>query len=269
MTQHSQFQLLGQRRFAPFFWTQFFGAFNDNVLKNALVILATYQAARYLGSGPLEGMQPGVVVNLAAGLFILPFFLFSATAGQLADRHEKAGLIRLIKLLEVGIMGLAAWGFLSGSLFLLLSALFLMGLHSTLFGPVKYAILPQTLSQSELVGGNALLEAGTFIAVLAGTITGGYLASIPGNGPVAAACGGVAVALLGFFFESAGSASTGCRSVSPHGLESGPRDSPQLQIHPRQSRGVPVDSGNLLVLALWRAAAVPVSGVRKGSSERR
>ena len=162
----SQFRLLAERRFAPFFWTQFLGAFNDNVLRNALVILVTYQAARYAGAGsPLAGMPTGVVVNLAAGLFILPFFLFSATAGQIADRMDKALLVRLIKAAEIGIMALAAWGFVAASLSLLLAALFLMGLHSTFFGPTKYAILPQTLEATELVGGNGLVEAGTNVAI--------------------------------------------------------------------------------------------------------
>jgi len=195
----SQFRLLAERRFAPFFWTQFLGAFNDNVLRNALVILVTYQAARYAGAGsPLAGMSSGVVVNLAAGLFILPFFLFSATAGQLADRMDKALLVRAIKAAEIGIMALAAWGFLAASLPLLLGALFLMGLHSTFFGPTKYAILPQTLAHTELVGGNGLVEAGTNVAILLGTIVGGTLAAMPGIGAQAAAASGVAFAALGF-----------------------------------------------------------------------
>ena len=199
MSDKSQFRLLGQRRFGPFFWTQFFGAFNDNVLKNALVILVTYQAARFAAEGSVfAGMPSGVLVNFAAGLFILPFFLFSATAGQIADKYEKSGLIRLTKALEIGIMALAAWGFVTGSLALLLAVLFLMGLQSTIFGPVKYAILPQTLDHTELVGGNALIESGTFVAILLGTITGGYLASLPGTGALAAAAGGLVVALLGF-----------------------------------------------------------------------
>jgi 1-acyl-sn-glycerol-3-phosphate acyltransferase len=195
----SQFRLLRERRFAPFFWTQFFGAFNDNVLKNALVIIVTYQAARFAGANSsLAGLQSGILVNLAAGLFILPFFLLSASAGQIADRMEKASLIRIIKGAEIGVMLLAAYGFVASNLAALLGALFLMGVHSTFFGPVKYAILPQNLAETELIGGNALIESGTFIAILAGTITGGYLASLGGVGPEAAAAGGVLVALLGF-----------------------------------------------------------------------
>ena len=144
------------------------------------MILVTYEAARYAGAGsPLAGMPSGVLVNLAAGLFILPFFLFSATAGQIAERMDKALMVRAIKAAEIGIMGLAAWGFVAGSLALLLGALFLMGMHSTFFGPTKYAILPQTLGPAELVGGNALVEAGTNVAILTGTIAGGLLAAIP------------------------------------------------------------------------------------------
>ena len=195
----SQFRLLGERRFAPFFWTQFLGAFNDNVLRNALVIMVTYQAARFAGEGSvLARMPPGVVVALAPGIFILPFFLFSATAGQIAERTDKALLVRVIKAAEIGIMALAAWGFVAASLPLLLGALFLMGMHSTFFGPTKYAILPQTLAATELVGGNALVEAGTNVAILTGTIAGGLLAALPGIGPEAAAASGVAFAALGF-----------------------------------------------------------------------
>jgi len=171
MSDRSQFRLLGERRFAPFFLTQFLGAFNDNVFKNAIVILVTYEAVR------LSGMAPAVVVNLAAGLFILPFFLFSATAGQLADKYDKAALIRWIKVLEILIMVVAAFGFVRRDAHVLLGTLFLMGLHSTFFGPVKYSILPQVLKEDELVGGNALVESGTFLAILLGTILGGLLAA--------------------------------------------------------------------------------------------
>ncbi|MEY2632427.1 MAG: hypothetical protein RIR00_1081 [Pseudomonadota bacterium] len=167
----SQFQLLRETRFRPFFLTQFLGAFNDNVFKNALIVLLTFQAGQW------TSLAPGVLANLAAGLFILPFFLFSASAGQLADKYDKARLARLVKLLEIGIMLLAGAGFALHSLPLLLTALFLLGLHSTLFGPVKYAILPQHLREDELIGGNALVEAGTFVAILLGTLAGGLLAA--------------------------------------------------------------------------------------------
>src|SRR5574343_1115262 len=160
----SQFRLLSEQRFRPFFLTQFLGAFNDNLFKNALVVLLTFQAASW------TTIDPALLANLAAGIFILPFFLFSASAGQLADKYDKAMLARLVKVLEMVIMGVAAAGFFAHSLPLLMGALFLLGLHSTLFGPVKYAIIPQHLHEDELVGGNALIEAGTFVAILIGTL---------------------------------------------------------------------------------------------------
>jgi 1-acyl-sn-glycerol-3-phosphate acyltransferase len=191
----NQFQLLGQRRFLPFFVTQFLGAFNDNILKNALVILLSFHAAEW------SNLDAGTIVNLCAGIFILPFFLFSATAGQIADRYEKSRLIRFVKLFEILIMGVAAAGFALHSLALLLGALFLMGTHSTLFGPVKYAILPQALAAEELIGGNALVEAGTFVAILVGTILGGVLIAV--YGPPAAALTAFAVALCGYLASRA------------------------------------------------------------------
>ena len=187
----SQFALLKARRFGPFFATQFLGAFNDNLFKNALVVLLTFQAASW------TTIRPEVLTNLAAGIFILPFFLFSATAGQLADKYDKAKLARLVKLLEILIMGIALLGFVLHSLPILLAALFLFGLHSTLFGPVKYAILPQHLRESELVGGNALVEAGTFVAILIGTLAGGLLAGAA-NHPTWVALAGMLIAILGY-----------------------------------------------------------------------
>ncbi|GHU32669.1 hypothetical protein AGMMS50256_23150 [Betaproteobacteria bacterium] len=173
--QHSQFALFGTRRFWPLFVTQFLGAFNDNAYKNALVVLLAFRAASW------TDMKLEVLANLAAGLFILPFFLFSSTAGQLADKFDKAWLAKLSKVLEIVIILLAAFGFWLQSLAVLLTALFLLGLQSTLFGPVKYAILPQHLRPNELVGGNALVEAGTFVSVLIGTLTGGLLAGLDGG----------------------------------------------------------------------------------------
>lgn len=164
--QHSQFSLLRERRFWPLFVTQFLGAFNDNAYKSALLALFAFGAASW------TSMKPAVMTNLAAGLFILPFFLFSATSGQLADKFDKAWLARWVKALEILIIVIAALGFWLHSLAVLLVALFLLGLQSTLFGPTKYAILPQHLRANELVGGNALVEAGTFVAILLGTITG-------------------------------------------------------------------------------------------------
>ena len=186
-----QFRLLGDRRFGPLFLTQFLGAFNDNLYKNALVVLVTFQSAQW------TSMRPEILANLAAGLFILPFFFFSATAGQLADKYDKALLARLTKLLEVGIMLVAIAGFILHSLTLLLAALFLLGLQSTLFGPVKYAILPQHLNERELVGGNAQVEAGTFVAILIGTLAGGLLAGA-GVAAVWIAMAGLGVAVAGY-----------------------------------------------------------------------
>ncbi|MEI6412752.1 MAG: MFS transporter [Pseudomonadota bacterium] len=174
MAGHSQFQLLRERRFAPFFATQFLGAFNDNVYKNALVILLAFQGADY------TRLDPNILVNLAAGLFILPFFLFSATAGQLADRYDKARIMQWIKGMEIAIMALAGLGFALKSFSLLMAALFLMGTHSTFFGPAKYAILPQHLREDELLGGNGLVEMGTFAAILLGTLLAGLL-TVSGN----------------------------------------------------------------------------------------
>ena len=190
MSGQSQFRLLRERRFGPFFATQFLGALNDNVLKNALVIAFTYQA------GAWSAHSAGELANIAQALFILPFFLFSAQAGQLADKFERSRIIRLVKLAEIAIMAIAVAGFAAQSLGLLLTALFLMGAHSTLFGPVKYAILPQHLGEDELVGGNAWVESGTFLAILIGTILGGVLVGAGGGETAAWVC--VAIAAAGY-----------------------------------------------------------------------
>jgi len=191
MSERSQFRLLGERRFLPFFLTQFFGAANDNVFKFAFTVLATYSAAQW---GGLDPKSAGAVIG---GIFILPFVLFSATAGQLADRFEKSALIRFVKNLEIAIMVAIAAGFVGQVVGLLFAGVFLMGLHSTLFGPVKYAYLPQHLSEEELTGGNGLVEMGTFVAILAGTIIGGVLVGIPGTGPHWVAGVSIALAVLG------------------------------------------------------------------------
>jgi 1-acyl-sn-glycerol-3-phosphate acyltransferase len=172
MENKNQFRLLLERRFGPFFLTQLLGAFNDNLYKNALVILVAYHAATY------SSLDPNLLTNVAAGVFILPFLLFSASAGQIADKFEKSAIIRVIKAVEIGIMVIAAAGLLLQSLPLLFSALFLLGLHSTFFGPVKYAILPQALTTAELIGGNGLVEMGTFVAILAGTLVAGVLVAL-------------------------------------------------------------------------------------------
>lgn len=169
MSGSNQFSLLGQRRFAPFFATQFLGALNDNIFRNGLVILITFQGVI------VAGMNHTQLANVAAGLFILPFFLFSATAGQLADKYEKSMLIRCVKALEILLMLLAAFALYTGSYALLLLVLFLMGCQSTMFGPVKYAYLPQQLADDELVGGNALVESGTYVAIILGLIFGGIV----------------------------------------------------------------------------------------------
>ncbi len=186
-----QFALLKQRRFAPFFATQFLGAANDNLFKFALTVLVTYQ----LQVNWLPPQMAGLVIG---ALFILPFLLMSATAGQWADKHDKATIMRHTKLMEVVIMAIAVVGLIGQMVPLLLVCIFLMGLQSTLFGPVKYAYLPQHLSERELTGGNGLVEMGTFVAILLGNVAGGLLMSIPQLGVqwVAGACLGVA--LLGW-----------------------------------------------------------------------
>ena len=193
----NQFSLLRQRRFAPFFVTQFLGAFNDNLFRNGLVILVTFQ-------GPLiYGMEARTLANVAGALFILPFFLFSATAGQLADKYEKSLLIRRLKLLEILLMTIAAFALASGRYGLLLLVLFLMGWQSTLFGPVKYAYLPQHLSNGELVGGNGLVESGTYMAIILGLIAGSAAVAVdPGGRTLLSACL-VAVAVAGYLASRA------------------------------------------------------------------
>jgi 1-acyl-sn-glycerol-3-phosphate acyltransferase len=192
MPETNQFRLLRERRFAPFFGVQFLGALNDNVFKQALVILLAYQTAAF------TSLSTDVLQNLAQALFVLPFFLFSATAGQLADRHEKSRLIRVTVFIELCVMLLGAAGFFLRSVELLFVALFLGGVQSALFGPVKYAILPQQLKQHELVGGNALVETGTSIAILLGMILGGWMVSQRDWGIAGIAVCTVAISALGY-----------------------------------------------------------------------
>ncbi len=169
----SQFKLLRERRFAGLFYTQFLGALNDNVFKAALSLIFVY-------SGLIATESTDTFVNLAAGLFILPFFLFSATAGQIADKFEKSRLVRVIKLVEIGVALAAGLAIYAQSITAMLAVLFLLGVQSTFFGPLKFSILPQQLKESELVGGNAQIEMGTFVAILLGTIAGGIIASMDG-----------------------------------------------------------------------------------------
>ena len=192
MPQSNQFSLLRERRFAPFFTTQFLGAFNDNVFRNGLVILITFQGTQ------IAGMNASELANVAGALFILPYFLFSATAGQLADKYEKSRLFRAIKLLEVALMLLAGFSFVAEQYELLLVVLFLMGCQSTLFGPVKYAYLPQQLETHELIGGNALVESGTYMAIILGLLFGGIAAGVDDGGRTILAGSLVAFALAGY-----------------------------------------------------------------------
>ncbi|TFW33575.1 MFS transporter [Massilia horti] len=190
MSHPNQFSLLAQRRFGPFFWTQFLGAFNDNLFKTALIVVLTYDTTRWTTA------SPALLNNLIPGLFILPFVLLSATAGQVADKVEKGRLARAVKLLEVGIMLVTGLGWLTHTLWLLVLGVVGMGLHSTLFGPVKYAYLPQHLKSEELVGGNGVIEMGTFVGILLGEIIGAVLVAQP-SGVVLIASGTLAVAVLG------------------------------------------------------------------------
>jgi 1-acyl-sn-glycerol-3-phosphate acyltransferase len=195
MSQSSQFSLLAQRRFGPFFWTQFLGAFNDNVFKTALLTILTYEALSW------TALDPGFLNNLIPGLFILPFLLFSATAGQLADKFEKSRLARYVKLLEIAIMLVAGVGWITHTLWLLVVAVVGMGLHSTMFGPVKYAYLPQHLKQEELVGGNGVVEMGTFVGILLGEILGAVLVVDKPWGLELVAGGTIAIAVIGWLIS--------------------------------------------------------------------
>lgn len=197
MSEHSQFALLGERRFAPFFWTQFLGAMNDNVFKNGMIIFMAF------GGMTLAGMDSNLLVNAAGAVFILPFVLFSAFAGQLADKYEKTRVIRGVKIFEIVVMAFGAVGFVTANLAILFIALFAMGLHSTLFGPVKYAIMPQALAADELVGGNALVESGTFVAILVGTIAGGVLVAMKPSGPMIVAVATIVLAVIGYLVSRA------------------------------------------------------------------
>ncbi|MGF6445259.1 MFS transporter [Paraburkholderia youngii] len=187
----SQFRLLRQRRFAPFFWTQFLGAMNDNVFKIGFTSLVTYQAAQF------SGVDPKTAAFLISAIFILPFVLFSATSGQIADKYDKALLTRLVKTFEIAVMLVGGAGFWLHSAPLLYLCTFLMGVHSTVFGPVKYSYLPQHLSKAELVGGNGMIEMGTFVAILVGTIVGGAGAGFAEHGAVVLAGACIAIALIG------------------------------------------------------------------------
>ncbi|OHX10743.1 hypothetical protein BI347_19705 [Chromobacterium sphagni] len=190
----ADFSFFATRRFLPLFGTQFLGAFNDNMLKTAIVVLISFHGLT------LAGMPPEQLVNLAAGIFILPFFLFSASAGKLSERFDKARIARLIKLAEIAIMLLAGAGFMWQSAGLLLSSLFMMGTHSAFFGPMKYSVLPQYLREGELVGGTGLIEMGTFLAILLGQLLGSVFTH---NGSLLIIGALLLTALLGFFSSTA------------------------------------------------------------------
>ncbi|MFK2877948.1 MFS transporter [Rhodanobacter hydrolyticus] len=207
----SQFALLGQRRFAPFFWTQALAAFNDNAFRCALLVLVAFQ----LG---LDDHAAAIYTNLAPALFILPFFLFSASAGQLAEKIEKTRIIRWVKWFEIAAMVIAAVGFVMHHVSLLLVVLFMMGLHSTVFGPIKYAILPQALKSAELVGGNGLVEMGTQLAILLGMIVGTTTMGAAEIGPWLAACITIGVAVVGYL---------ACRAIP-----AAPATAPELKFNP-------------------------------------
>ena len=187
----SQFALLTQRRFAPFFGAQFLGAFNDNLFKTALVTAITFDAASW------TDLNVGLLNNLIAGLFILPFVLASAMAGQIADKTDKAFLMRAVKLMEIAIMVIAAFGWAMHNLWLLVAAVVGMGLHSTIFGPVKHSYLPQHLSKQELIGGNGMVQMGTFVGILTGQLLGAAAMALGGTGVTVIVVATIAVALLG------------------------------------------------------------------------
>ena len=187
---HNQFELLGQRRFLPFFATQSLGAFNDNVFRQAIIGLLFYMG--------VAADTRSFYTNLAPAIFILPYFLFSATAGQIAERLEKSRLIRITTTMEIFIMSVAAVGFLTQNMVVLLVALFATGVQSALFGPVKYSILPSVLRPEELTGGNGLVEMGTSVSILVGMLLGGMIFTVAGgNGPIVAAAAVVLFAVAG------------------------------------------------------------------------
>jgi MFS family permease len=188
----NQFGLLKTRRFFPIFSTQFLGAFNDNIYKNSLVIFIAFTLADQ------ADRNSSILVITAAGLFILPFFLFSAIAGQIADKYEKSMLIRRIKIAEIVIMTVATFGFMFLSLPVLMIVLFFMGAQSAMFGPLKYGILPQHLQETELTGGNGMIQMGTYLAILLGTILGGILIAIKPEGPYLVSVLVVSVAICGW-----------------------------------------------------------------------
>jgi MFS family permease len=184
-----QFYLFSQRRFLPFFTTQFLGALNDNLFKNALLVIIVSRGVSEAAT------NTNFLTNLAAGLFILPYFLFSTTAGQLADKYDKAWLIRRIKFAEIIIMLVGYYALYSGNIALMMFILFALGVQSSFFGPIKYSIIPQHLSPEELMAGNAQVGMGTFVSILLGTLLGGWLVTFP-LGPIWVASLAIVVSLV-------------------------------------------------------------------------
>ncbi len=206
----NQFTLMKEQRFRPFFFTQFLGAFNDNVFKTALITLVAFHAAT------LSSIDGATLATLLPGLFILPFFLFSATAGQIADKFEKSQIIRYVKVFEIWIMVFASAGFFMHNIWLLAAALFMMGMHSTIFGPVKYAYLPQHLKETELVGGNGMVEMGSFVAILLGQVLGASLATVAHH-ELFTSIAIITIGFLGYF--------------SSQGIPESPAADPKLKIN--------------------------------------
>lgn len=204
---HAAFSLLPTRRLGPLFWALFAGAMNDNLLKNAYVILVAYREAQ-------SGQTTEIIVTIATAVFILPYFLFSALAGEIADKYEKSWLLRQTKLAEIGVVTLGALSLLGDNIVFQLGVLFLLGVQATVFGPVKYAVLPELMPETELLAANALVDAGTFLAILVGTIVGGLLILVPG-GRFATGGALLALALFGYgaswFIPATGKADDGVR----------------------------------------------------------
>lgn len=190
----SPLYLLKTHRFAPLFGTQFLGAFNDNLFKNTLAVILTFNAAMW------TTLSCALIAPIIGAVFILPFFLLSGLSGEIADRVDKARLARIVKVWEILMMIIAVGGFALHSFGILLAVVFGMGMHSTLFGPIKYSIIPQHMHTNELIGANALIESGTFGAILLGTIVGGILAGVD-NGGIIAASAGIIIALIGYLFS--------------------------------------------------------------------
>lgn len=188
----NQFTLMREQRFRPFFFTQFLGAFNDNVFKTALITLVAFHASS------LSSIDGRTLATLLPGLFILPFFLFSSTAGQVADKFEKSRIIRYVKVFEICIMLFSSTGFFLHNIGLLAIALFMMGMHSTIFGPVKYSYLPQHLKEKELIGGNGMVEMGSFVAILLGQVLGAWLAA-QSNHEIITSITVLVIALMGYW----------------------------------------------------------------------